>query len=160
MQVSSEDVKKIGWTALIGTALFASLSLTNIIIKRKLATELQISCPNLTKHDGRMVVWLAQLEEILYDKQKHPILYVKLVDACEDLVSFKLQVYQLQDQTQYKSQRLEAFFKKKRAELLCNELLDFFNKNNYNESYKYSLEQLKKAIEEHFDYVLSITKLR
>lgn len=160
MKICKKDAQTIGLTAFGGFVAFATLALSNIIIRKKLVSPLKVETPFLEKHDEMLMILLADVENALYDYD--PVAYVRLVDACDVLVKLKVQLQQqLTNPSEFLDTRIDAFLNQKRASSNIERLKEVAKKELSAEtSYSCfsSLSRIEKQLDFHESVIFMLTE--
>ena len=155
-----KDAQRIGLTAFGGFVAFATLALSNTIIRKKLVSPLKVETPFLEKHDEMLMIFLADVENFLYEHDA--VAYVRLVDASDLLVKLKVE---LQQQTtkpcDFLDIRINAFLDQKRALSNIERLKEVAKKKlSAEQSYTClsSLSRIEKQLEFHEGIIFMLTE--
>ncbi len=158
MNLRTNDIKNVLFTAGFGFLGFASLAVGNLLVKRKLVSSLKVDSPNLAKHDETLMIYLSDVEAATYDHD--PVAYIRLVDTCDRIVAMRSDlVAQKIDIQQFADVRIDVFLQKERMEENVQRLEVLARKLESISCLK-SLEEIANRIGSHTEliYMLTIEK--
>ncbi len=87
MKLSRKNVFDIATAAIGGAAIFASCSLLNTVLEKKLAFDIHVEAKNLEMNDQSLLVFLGELNREYYTLD--PVACNKIVKFCDDLVKIR-----------------------------------------------------------------------
>lgn len=158
-RLTSNEVMGIGITALCAATATAALAFFNKIVEKKLVTELAIQTVNLHHRDRNCMKFLTELQNRIYSP--FPILFGRIVQSCDDLVTLRYNLKEDNMDVYTKSKaRADGYVLLTRLTFNCNQIAKQSLKLLSDQEYVNTenlLKSITKCMEQHYEYIMHTT---